>query len=72
MLTVHTNDGGSWFKPGELIDAHQGNVGTRPPFDDQGLAALGDLVAVALQVGPGVAVGGDAWHRTVLYKKLYQ
>ena len=39
---------GGLLQSGELVDAHQGNVGTGPPLDDQGLAALGDLVAVGL------------------------
>ena len=55
-----------FFEPGQLFQADQRHIGAYSAPDDERFSGFGDPVAVTLETGTEVGIGGDLRHLRIM------
>ena len=51
-----------FFQSGQLFQAAQGHIGASSAPDDQWFSSFGDTIAVVLETGTEIGIGGHSRH----------
>ena len=55
-----------FFQPGQLFQADQRHIGAPSAPDDERFSGFGDPVAMALEMGTEIGIGGDSRHLDIV------